>query len=166
MNFFEKDILDIFAEATAQTVSVTDTDGIEDDDDIIMSSDDYESIPELDEYIDYTEEMVNVMARDQKLGTEYLVEYDNLYKLMESKNIDASKAIQLVCEHNNIPLHSTCLLIESSKDMNDSLEETKAAAKSSNPSIKAKAINKLKNSKKQLQDLKKKGIKVLRKKNK
>lgn len=125
--------------------------------------DELEDLEELDEEICYTAEMVNVICQETAYGSRYLVEYDNLFKLMESHNIDEVEALNMVCEHNLIKLADTYLVIESV----DSVKEMVNEAKTGKGALgKAKSSKKLANCSKAIKNLKNKGIKLVTKKRK
>lgn len=125
--------------------------------------DEIEDLEELDEEICYTAEMVNVICQESTYGRRYLVEYDNLFKLMETYNIDELKALNMVCEHNLISLADTYLVIESVDSIKEMLNEAKC---NKGPLGKAKNSKKLANCSKAIKNLKNKGIKLVTKKRK
>lgn len=126
-----------------------------------------EEIEELEDDIVYTPEMVVVVGEETSYGTRYLVEYDNLYKLMESYNLDVKEALEKVCEHNLISLSDTYLVIESQEVLEESLSELADSIHEAKcPTKKAKRCKSLKNSKNFLKSVYNKGIKVVKKKSK
>lgn len=116
-------------------------------------------IPELDEELEYTEEMVNVLLQETTYGNRYLVELENLVKLSESTGMDIKESLSSVCEHNSISMGDTYVVIES---IDNILEAAKKLAKLND--IKSKVD--LTNSLKSVQDLKDKGIKLISKSSK
>ena len=116
-------------------------------------------IPELDEELEYTEEMVNVLLQETTYGNRYLVELENLVKLSESTGMDIKESLSSVCEHNSISMGDTYVVIES---IDNILEAAKKLAKLND--IKSKVD--LTNSLKSVQDLKDKGIKLIAKSSK
>ena len=61
---------------------------------------DLEDLDEIDFDLQYTPEMV--VVRDDSPNNRYLVEYQDLARLMESSNVNAKKALQMICKENNI----------------------------------------------------------------
>lgn len=115
----------------------------------------YDDIDDLEDDIIYTEEMVNIIQVDNNsyLGKINVIEYDNLNKLMESKSIDAKQAVDSICEYYNIEAANTYVLIESMESIKETLQEAcnKGAKKKVSKAIK---------------DLKDKGVKLIKKKDK
>lgn len=107
--------------------------------------------------IKYTEDMIPVIMQESTYGPMYLVEYDMLTKLMESTGLEADKALDKICEHNEISTGDTYVLIESAEYILEELKQFKKEA-----SLKAKKD--IQNASKTLQDLKDKGIKLVTKK--
>lgn len=133
------------------------TDNVTDADMMKFLSDELTYLDSIEDDIEYTEEMVNVIMQESSyFGVRYLVELDNLTKLMESTGMDAKEALDAVCEHNNINAGDTYLLIESAESI---LEAVKKLSKGD---LKSKA--EINSTVKTIQDLKDKGIKVLTKK--
>lgn len=158
-----KTISTILSEAACQS---SDYDEILDDDIDCDADECYDDIEDLDEDIEYTEEMVHVMEQSRKDGTSrYIIEYDMLAKLCNSENISLEEAFNRVCEHNSINTRDAYLLLEDSCTFKDSIDEAKAACKSSNSDIKNKAKKKINNAKKQIKNLKGK-VNLLKKKDK
>lgn len=116
-----------------------------------------DELEELDEAICYTAEMVNVIAQETSYGSRYLVEYDNLNKLMESYGVDEVQALNMVCEHNLLNMADMYVVIESVDYVKEMINE----AKSGKGPAKSK---KLANCSKAIKNLKNKGIKVMTKK--
>lgn len=111
-------------------------------------------IPELDEELEYTEEMVNVLLQETTHGNRYLVELENLVKLSESTGMDIKESLHSVCEHNSISIGDTYVVIES---IDSILESAKKLSKLNDIKSKADLTNTLKS----VQDLKDKGIKLM-----
>lgn len=158
-----KNTIDILSEAACTDDCMTNTDDPNLDDEyseeILSEYDDYD---ELDDDTNCTDEMVNVLA-DEK-NNRYLIEYDNLAKFMESAGItDPKEAMERVCECNSINFADTYLVLESQQSMAEMIDEAKAKL---SDKAKKRVSNKLKSSAKFLKDVKNKGIKVLKKKNK
>jgi len=122
--------------------------------DIIASYNDMDSVDNTD--LNYTAEMVTVIA--SKDG-EYLVECDNLAKLMNSEKCDGYTAMQKISEANNIPLAEMKLVVESNDAIISLLNEKAVSRKTR----KKKTLD-MKSSAIFLQDIKNKGITVLKKK--
>lgn len=117
--------------------------------------DTYEELEDIDdEELEYTEEMVTVI---DACG-QYLVEYDNLSKLITSKKYDAVTALEKISECNEIPLEEIVLVVESEDSIKSILQE-KATSKKS----KKKKLSALKSSSKLLKNIINKGIKVKKK---
>lgn len=114
-------------------------------------------LEESQEDIKYDEEMIPVIMQETTFGSRYVVEYDMLYKLMESYNIDAMEALERLCEHNEIEIGDTYVMIESADYILESLKQFKK-----DTSMKVKKD--IQNTTKTLQDLKDKGIKLISKK--
>lgn len=125
--------------------------------------DEIEELESLEDDICYTAEMVNVICQECTYGSRYLIEYDNLYKLMESYNVDAVAAMKMVCEHNLISLADTYLVVESSEMARNLINEAKCCKSGLEKAKKHKEISKCCN---ELKNLKNKGIKLLAKKKK
>lgn len=127
-------------------------------------------IDELDELncdLHYTVEMVNVLEQETKYGRRYLVEYENLVKLMENSQLGIKESLDLVCEHNMIGIQDTYVVIESQDVLEESISETTdSISETSNPLSKANRRNKLAKCNKAIKDMKNKGIKILKKKSK
>lgn len=117
----------------------------------------YDDIDDLEDDIIYTEEMVNIIqvSENSYLGNINVIEYDNLNKLMESKSIDAKEAVDKICEYYNIDIANTYVLIESMESTKESLQEACNKGKGAKKKV-AKSIK----------ELKEKGVKLLKKKDK
>lgn len=124
--------------------------------------DELEELEELEEAICYTAEMVNVIAQETSYGSRYLVEYDNLNKLMESYGVDEVEALNMVCEHNLLNMADIYVVIESVDYVKEMLNE----AKCGKGPAKSKKSKKLANCSKAIKNLKNKGIKMVTKKRK
>lgn len=124
--------------------------------------DELEELEELEEAICYTAEMVNVIAQETSYGSRYLVEYDNLNKLMESYGVDEVEALNMVCEHNLLNIADMYVVIESVDYVKEMLNE----AKCGKGPAKSKKSKKLANCSKAIKNLKNKGIKMVTKKRK
>lgn len=162
MGVLFKNVTQILSEACKN--EVTDLYDEFDEEDILA---DISELEELEDDIIYTPEMVVIVAEETSYGTRYLVEYDNLYKLMESYDLDVKEALDKVCEHNMISLSDTYLVIESQDILEESLSELADSIHEAKcPSKKAKRCKSLKNSKNFLKDVYNKGIKVVKKKSK
>ena len=152
----QKDMVQILSEACRnEEVNV---DNVADADIMKFLSDELTYLDSMEDEIEYTEEMVNVIMQESTYGSRYIVEFDNLSKLMESTGMDAKEALSSVCEHNDISLGDTYILIESVESI---LETVKKLSKGD---LKSKAD--LKDTVKTIQDLKDKGIKILTKQSK
>ena len=121
-----------------------------------------EDLEELDEAICYTAEMVNVIAQETSYGSRYLVEYDNLNKLMESYGVDEVSALNMVCEHNLLNIADMYVVVESIDYIREMINE----AKCGKGPAKSKKSKKLANCSKAIKNLKNKGIKMVTKKRK
>lgn len=128
-----------------------------DDDDL---EDELYDVDELEDDVEYTEEMVNVIAFGRDYGNMYIVEYDNLLKLMESKECNEIEAMRAVAECNGLEMSSMALLIESQTEILEKMEEM--GAKGGNMLRK----NVSSNATKKLKDLKKQGLNIVKKKDK
>lgn len=157
-----KEIIDIMAEA-----AICDLSGIEGMEGNFSDSifTDIQDIEQLDMDLDYTEEMVIVRTQDTKFGNRNIVEFTDLSRIMESKNLSAKRALESICEYYNLNPADTYVLIESPeyfieacKTLND------ACAGAKDEACKSKAKGKLNKVKKAVKDLKKSGIKLLTKK--
>lgn len=84
----------------------------------------------------------------------YVVEYDMLYKLMESYDVDEVEAMNMLCEANNIDYDDLYLAIESSDYYLEKMEEIGGSQLKANRSS---------NLIKSISDLKDKGIKMTKK---
>lgn len=159
MGVLFKNVTQILSEACKNEVTdLYDEDGL---------LDDLDDIEELEDDIVYTPEMVIVVGEETSYGTRYLVEYDNLYKLMESYNLDIEEALKKVCEHNLISMSNTYLVIESQEVLEESLSELADSIHEAKcPTKKAKRAKSLRNSKNFLKNVYNKGIKVVKKKSK
>jgi len=161
-DLFTKSIIDILNEAS--DCEACSNEELELDGEL---EDEYDDVEELEDDIEYTEEMVNVILQESNSQTKYLIEYDNLCKLMESKRMDIKEAMISVCEHNQISFSHAYLVLESDETFAEALNEAKASIKYAN-----NPIDKTKNKKKvgkvydTFKDIKNKGIKVLKKKSK
>lgn len=153
----QKDKLSILREACS--TEEFNTDSIYDADILDYMSKELNYLPELEDDLVYTEEMVNVLLQESTYGNRYLVEIENLVKLMESSDIDAKTALERICEFNEINIGDTYVVIESADTI---LESLKLFSKES--SLKAKSD--IKDTVKSMQDLKDKGIKLLTRKSK
>ncbi len=153
----QKDKLSILREACS--TEEFNTDNIFDADILDYMSKELNFLPELEEDLLYTEEMVNVLLQETSFGNRYLVEIENLVKLMESSNIDIKTALEKVCEHNEINIGDTYVVIESAETILESLKQF-----SRESSLKSKSD--IKDTVKTIQDLKDKGIKLLTRKSK
>lgn len=155
MSLFGKSISGIIREACKAEgcVSNEECDDCQDDEIEQNVSDTLDGTDELDFDIEYTEEMVNVIYQESA-GT-YLIELDNLTKFMESSGLEVREAMEAVCEHNNIKMGDTCLVIESDESFREYLEEAKKSKKK-------KQI--LKNTDNLFKGLTNKGIRVAKKK--
>ena len=124
---------------------------------------DLEDLDEIDFDLQYTAEMV--VVRDDSLNHRYLVEYQDLARLMESSNTNAKKALQMVCEKNNIKVADTYVVVESTEviieralEKKDSIKATKDVEEKC---LKEKEMGEGCNS---IKEMKKNGIKILKKK--
>lgn len=158
-----KNLLSIIAEACQSDDINTDNvdEDLEDDcgEEIL---DDYEDYEELDEDFKYTAEMVVIVAQPQGQSVRYLMECDSLLKFMKSSGVtDIKEAMEQVCDKNNIAFDKTCLLTESKQDMVQFIEEAKTKKR---PKVKVNLNAKLRTTANFFQDVKNKGIKVVKKK--
>lgn len=161
-DLFKRGMLDVLVEA-CYNESLGEDDEYEVDQDLEDLEDDYEDIEEIEDDIEYTEEMVNVICQETSLGNRYVIEYDNLVKLMETKNIDnAKKAMEMVCEHNSISIADTYLLLESNEYISEIIEEQEKKEEI----FRKKSDKKFRNSYKVFRQLKDDGVKLLKKKSK
>lgn len=124
---------------------------------------DLEDLDEIDFDLQYTPEMV--VVRDDSPNNRYLVEYQDLARLMESSNVNAKKALQMICKENNINMADTYVVVESTEViMERALEKKdsiKAAKDVEEKCLKEKEMGEGCNS---IKEMKKDGIKVLKKK--
>ena len=161
MGVLFKNVTQILSEACKSNVTIKEIDD-ELQDELMSEIDELE---ELDCDICYTTEMVNVLEQETKFGRRYLVEYENLVKLIEGREIDIRDALELVCEHNSIGIQDTYVVIESQETLAESISEIKdSILEACNPVKKAKRRNKLAKCNEMIKNLKNKGIKVVKKK--
>ena len=106
-----------------------------------------------------------VVVRDDSPNNRYLVEYQDLARLMESSNVNAKKALQMICKENNINMADTYVVVESTEvimeralEKKDSIKATKDVEEKC---LKEKEMGEGCNS---IKEMKKDGIKVLKKK--
>lgn len=122
----------------------------------------YDDTEELEDDIDYSEDMVNVIQQETASGSRYLVEMDNLAKYMQSSNItDVLEAITKIAECNSLDATAMCVVIESSESARQMLEEAKKFKKS-DPT--KSLVQGIKDSFDVIKLMKTKGIKVVKKK--
>lgn len=108
------------------------------------------NIIDLDYSFDYIEDMIPTVL-DEETGTLYM-EYDNVVKLMESKEVDLVSAMKSICEHYGKDYENSVLVMESKKNIIKRLKDA-------DDETKAKVVGNLK-------DIKDKGVKVACKKGK
>lgn len=155
MSILTKDITKILIES-AQTEEFNTNPVLESDiENELMKEVNY--LEEAQSDLIYTEEMIPVLMQESTFGNRYIVELDMLNKLMESYDIDAKEALERLCEHNEIEIADTYVMIESAEAIQESLKQFK---KSSD----VKSKEDLKNATKSIKDLQDKGIKLLTKK--
>lgn len=125
----------------------------------------YEELEEIEDDIDYTEEMVHLFSKTGKDGsTNYLVESDMLVKYMTSKNITSIKeAFEKIAEANNINVNTMVLLVESNEFVSNIITEAKESKGSKRCK---KTLNDASSTAKFLKTVKTEGIKVAKKKSK
>ena len=145
MSNFYKSVTDILKEAAFS--DDFDSEDIELDELDIEAE--LDGMDELDEELIYNEEAIPVITNE---AGQYFIEYDMLNKLMESKEIKASQAVELLVEYNGFPKGSTFVILDKLSSMKDQLRDLSDEQKTS--------------VKDQLKDLKEAGIKVLAKKDK
>jgi hypothetical protein len=105
-------------------------DSVEDDEIECDFEDAYGDVEELEDDIEYTEEMVNVFQQPTKTGFRYLVEFDTLSKYMISANIqDVATAINNIAECNSLSKDDMVVVIESDDYTQEYLEEAKKLKK-------------------------------------
>lgn len=172
--------LDILAEACATEDATQDTidvvgnhenedeidDDCCDDEEIEDAEDGYEEVEDDDEDdIHYTVEMVNVIARQKEGYNRYIVEAENLAKFMESNDIDDPyKALEAVCEANEISMGDTYVLMESVENFKRAILENKTLA-AKDPVMSKAAKNKLGNYVRSFAKFKNSGVKLLKRRN-
>lgn len=122
-----------------------------------------ENLDELDNDINYTAEMVNVIGDVQDSGEMiFMVEMENLQKYMESAEIeDVSEALWNIAECNNINVTNMCVVIESEDTIMHALNEAKKARK-----VVPGKMKQIKNTADILDMMVTKGIKVAKRKSK
>lgn len=158
MSLLEKERAFLLSESCGSDCYDYEYDDEYDDDDL---EDELDDIEELDENLNFTTEMVNIFAKDSYDGTKYLVELDSVSKLMETGMYYSEReAMEAIAEHNDISFDDMYLLIESDEAILEKMEEI--AAKGGSMLKKAKENNAIK----KLKDLKKDGIKLMKKKSK
>ena len=159
---FLKDPYDILTEACKSECGECD-DLIEDEVEQELE-DEYEEVEELEDDIEYNEDMVPVIQQDIEEGSRYLVEMDVLAKYMiSSKEEDPAEALKRIAEANSLEPSSMCIVIESDDYARELIEEAKTTKKKTGSKFK---LNKIASSSKLLKHIKNKGIKVLKKKSK
>lgn len=118
-----------------------------------------ECVESFDGDIDYPVEAIPVIMKESVYGGEmYVVEYDMLHKIMESYDVDEVKAMEMVAEKNNISMDDFYLMIESQEYFEEAMKE--AGSKGGNNFKSKKTQNLIKS----IEDLKAKGIKLVKKK--
>ena len=123
--------------------------------------DEYVEIEELEDDIEYNEDMVPVIQQEVEEGFRYLVEMDNLAKFMDSvEEEDPEEALKRIADANELEEATMCIVVESDQYIQQLISEAKTANKAGS---KVK-LGKLSASAKLLKNLKNKGIKVLKKK--
>lgn len=105
-----------------------------------------------DEVFYYKPEMVPVRLNESVEGKKYIMEFDNIYKLMKSTNTGIVESMKSVCEENNIDYNDAYLLIESKNSIKNKM-------KNASKDTKKKLI-------KSIKTLKDKKVKILTKKEK
>lgn len=100
------------------------------------------NIIDLDYSFDYIEDMIPTVL-DEETDTLYM-EYDNVVKLMESKDMDLVTAMTSICEHYGKSFENSVLVIESKKSiikrLKDADDETKAKVTGTLKDIKDKGV--------------------------
>lgn len=86
-----------------------------------------------EEVLGYTEEMVNV---HQDSRQRYLIEFDNLVKFMRSNEYGPKQALNKVCEHYNISVADTYIVMESAEHIMNEFKQLQLCSESSNPKVK------------------------------
>lgn len=161
MGVLFKNVTELLSEACKSETYVKEMDD-ELQDELMSEIDELE---ELDCDICYTTEMVNVLEHETKYGRRYLIEYSDIVKLIEGRDIDIREAMELVCEHNMIGMQDTYILIESQDILEDSISETvDSLLEACDPVCKAKRRNKLAKCNQAIKNMKNKGIKIIKKK--
>ena len=176
---FTKDILAILqesAELENQVFNEDDEDPVDKYDDEVIyiepdedddEDDEDDDIPEVEDEIIYTEESVAIALMENAIGAKrYVVELDNLVKYCRCNDKSLSEGVEALAEHYGLNTADMFVLIESKCKENDECKATKEACKSKDPDVRKKAKEKLTKAKKGMKDLKKSGIKLLRKKDK
>ena len=164
MSDLKRNILNILAEsADEEDLEYDMDDEIEDIIDSVV--DDVEDVFELDDMhesaIIYTEEMIPVC----QLKDKYIIEYDLLNKYMESNDINSYESLKNICKYNNIDINDTFVVISSQEEINESLLNEKCRyKKEKNEDIKKQIKKKIKNTSKELKELKKNNINLLKRK--
>ena len=118
-------------------------------------------IPTLEEgTIFYTAEVVPVFEAAEKTGVKGVVELESVVKFMESNDIDdIVDAVERIAEHYNLEGSDLGVVIESTEELEEIVQEAKAAAK--------KGMNKklvdVGGAAKMLKNIKNKGVKIFKK---
>lgn len=159
---FIKDPYSVLAEACRSECG--ECDDVYDNDIESELESEYDDTEELEDDLQYTEEMVTVIEQSTNTGVRYLVEMDILGKFMESSNItDVQEALDRIARINAIDESAMYIVIESQQYAEELLKEAKAIKKKTGSKEDMKKVSK---SAKLLKELKEKGIKVLKKKSK
>lgn len=118
-----------------------------------------ENVDTIEDEIYYPVQSIPVLVKESKVDGEpsFMVEYDMLYKLMESEGIDELQAMKMVAECNGISMDRFYLMIESEDFF---INEMKEAGSKGGANLKAKTTE---NIIKSIDDLKSKGIKLTKK---
>lgn len=119
-----------------------------------------EAVETFDDDLDYPVEAIPVIVSESYGNQRYIVEYDMLYKLMETYDVDEVEAMNMLCEVNNINMDDLYLMIESQEYFEEKMQEAGSKGGSNLKSTKSQNLIKSVN------DLKAKGIKVVKKGNK
>lgn len=116
-----------------------------------------ECVETFDMDMDYPAEAIPIIVKESKYGNKYVVEYDMLHKLMETYDVDEVDAMNMLCEVNGIDHDDLYLMIESYEYFAEKMQE--AGSKGGSNLKASKSANLMKS----VQDLKDKGIQLVKK---
>ena len=132
-----------------------DTSGIEES--LVRQLNDIETVD--DSLLSYTEEMVNV-HHDEKRDR-YLIEFDNVSKFIRSNECTVKQAVNKICEHYDISVADTYIVIESVDLIMNQFKQSQVCAESANSVVKAYGKEEVNGIYEEFNSLLESGIKLL-----